>query len=61
MNKDKDKYQYYWDMKKRQDSHKPLDWDKIVFWTIIMPSFVLFAICFVLARVGADMQEFGLT
>ena len=53
--KPEDKYQYYWDMKKRQDNHKPLDWDKIVFWIIIMPSFVLFAICFVLARVGADM------
>lgn len=53
--KSEDKYQYYWAMKKRRDNHKPLDWDKIVFWVIIMPSFVLFAICYALARVYTDM------
>lgn len=53
--KSEDKYQYYWAMKKRIDNYKPLDWDKIVFWVIIMPSFVVFAICYALARAYADM------
>lgn len=45
-----DKYQYYWDMKKLKESNKPLDWDKIVDYTIVYPSFVLFGVLFVLAK-----------
>lgn len=45
-----DKYQHYWEMKNRQDSYKPLDWDRIITYVIIYPFYVLFAVCFVLAK-----------
>ena len=44
------KFEYYWNKKKRKESNRPLDWDKIITFTIIYPTYLLFGILFVLSK-----------
>lgn len=48
----RDKYGYYWKMKERKESNKPLDWDKIIAYVVFYPMAIFLLVLYVLSGVA---------